>query len=141
MGRNTENGRNGYVEFDPRYFVPSAVEAGAPSLDFLDSEKKDLRERMQKLESWIEDRKRIMDENLLRIEEDTCLVDRQVEETACREPLDPKHIHDLEGSLLELENQKRLEKTGAWKDMFLVSKELLELFKEYQRLGRMESIS
>ena len=123
--------RNNYGPFDSKYFVEES-----PLEDMFASEKKDLGERISKLESWITDRNALMYDNLARIDEKECEVDSQIYWARCIHPYEPREVQGLEKTLVDLEVQRRLERGGAWKDCFLVNKELIELIRQYQQLKR-----
>ena len=127
--------QNNYGPFDAKYFVESD-----PLAEMVDADRKDLAERIGKLEGWLDDRKKILDENISRLEDQVCLVDSEMNRVQINPSYDLRPVLDLDRSLLAIDEQKCREKTGAWKDMFLVGKELLELMKQYQRLKRMDKL-
>lgn len=127
--------KNNYTGFDPKYFVSQ----NSPSIDdMFDKERKDLLERIDRLEGFISDRKRIQYDNLNRIENDTCNLDSKLYQAKSISPYDHLQHNQIEKELVNLESQKRLENVNAWRDMWLVQKEALELFKSYQQLRQMK---
>ncbi|MEK9136480.1 MAG: hypothetical protein AAB393_05110 [Bacteroidota bacterium] len=129
-----------YIAFDPRYYVDASIRA-EPAFDLFEEDKKILAFRLGKLEEWIEQRKSILQDNLDHVDHDICTIDTEVDRATAAEPYDPKQVHDLEKTLVGLEMQKRLEQVNAFKDMWLVEKEILETVKQYQRLERMEQLT
>ena len=128
--------RPNYTDFDPKYLLSPAVD---PIADMMDSNRKDLLERMDKLESYLGHRKKILYDNLDRIVDDTCQVSSLLNQARLTSPYDRLPQQNLERQLFDLEQQKRQEQAGAWKDIWLVTKELLEFMKQYQNLKRMEA--
>ena len=122
---------NNYGPFDPKYFV-----ASDPLAELLGADKRDLVQRIAKLDGWIEDRKKILYDNLSRIEDDICRADSDLYQVRLTHPYDPRPAEGIEKTLFGLEEQKCLERGGAWKDMWLVQKELIELMKQYRSLQR-----
>jgi len=128
--------KNNYGLFDEKYFVPSPD----PIMEMLDTDRKDLLERIDILDKWLDQRKQIQNDNLSRIEYDICQVDSSIRHSEWINPYDHRELHGLERSIIDLEEQKRMENTGAWKDMFLVGKELLELTRQYQQQRKREQV-
>ena len=128
--------KNNYGGFDEKYFVPSPD----PIMEMLDKDRKDLLERIDMLDKWLDQRKKILYDNLGRIGYNICRVDSSIRHSEWTNPYDHRDIQGLEKSLIDLEQQKRMENTGAWKDMWLVSKELLELTRQYQQQRKREQV-
>lgn len=126
---------NKYGPFDPKYFVESD-----PLADMIGADKRDLGERIGKLESWLDDRKKILYDNLARIEDDVCHAESDLYHVRATHPYEARPAEGIERTLFDLEQQKRFERGGAWKDMWLVNKELLELVRQYQQLKRRDQI-
>lgn len=129
------NPTNNYGPFDPKYFAESD-----PLADLLGADKHDLGERIAKLEGWLDERKKILYDNLARIEDDVCRADADLYHVRITHPYDPRPAEGIERTLFDLEQQKRFERGGAWKDMWLVNKELLELTRHYQQLVKRDLI-
>ena len=126
---------NNYGPFDPKYFVESD-----PLAEMVSADKRDLGERIGKLETWLDDRKKILYDNLARIEDDICHADSDLYHARLTHPYDTRPAEGIERTVFDLEQQKRFERGGAWKDMWLVNKELLELVRQYQQLQRRDQI-
>lgn len=124
-----------YTTFDAKYFVETD-----PVADMLDGERRDLLDRIDKLESHITQRKKLMYENLNRMDEDSCSVGSRISQAQIVNPYDRIGANRLEDNVLDLERQKRTEKDNAWKDMWFINKELLELMKQYQDFRRKERV-
>lgn len=129
------NPTNNYGPFDPKYFV-----ASDPLADLLGADKRDLIERIAKLEGWLDERKKILYDNLARIDDDVCRADSDLYHVRVTHPYEPRLAEGIERTLFSLEEQKRLERGGAWKDMWLVNKELLEMTRQYQQLTKRDLI-
>lgn len=106
----------------------------------VDSQRKDLVERKDRLEAWLGGRQSVMDSNLSAIDSEIGKMDCAKEWSRSINPYDHEAIRGLEKLIMENELRKGLERSGAWKDMWLVQKELLEITKELQRLKRMEEM-
>lgn len=126
---------NNYGPFDPKYLVPSD-----PLADLFGADKHDLVERIAKLEGWLDERKKILYDNLGRIDDDICRADSDLNFVRYSHPYEPRLAEGIERTLFNLEEQKRLERGGAWKDLWLVNKELLELTRQYQQLRRRDQL-
>lgn len=126
-----------YGPFDPRYFVQIPDQGPGFLDDILEADRKDLLERMDSLEAYITQRKELLYENLNRIDQDSCDLGTKVNKALITHPYDQQSVPNLERSLFDLEKQKREEKTNAWKDIWQVSKELLEVMKDYQNMKKM----
>lgn len=131
MAKMTDN----YGAFDPKYFV-----ASDPLAELMTADKRDLAERIVKLEGWLDERKKILYDNLARIEEDVCRADSELYHIKITHPYEARPAEGIERALFDLEQQKRFERGGAWKDMWLVNRELLELVKQYQSLKRRDQL-
>ena len=129
------NPTNNYAPFDPKYLV-----ASDPISDLFGADKRDLVERIGKLESWLDERKKILYDNLARIEDDVCRADSDLYHVRVTHPYEPRLAEGIERTLFNLEEQKRLERGGAWKDLWLVNKELLELTRQYQQMNRRDQL-
>ncbi len=129
------NPTNNYGPFDPQYFV-----ASDPLDDLFGGDKRDLVERIAKLEGWLDERKKILYDNLARIDDDVCRADSDLYHVRVTHPYEPRLAEGIERTLFNLEEQKRLERGGAWKDLWLVNKELLELTRQYQQMNRRDQL-
>lgn len=119
---------------DPKYFVEPD-----PISDMLETERRDLLDRIDTLEDHVKSRKELMYTNLSHIDENTSQLGQTLSRTMLLHPYDVDEVSKLERELFNLENQKRMEKTNTWRDIWNVSKELLELMKEYQQLRKREN--
>jgi len=134
------NQHYGLDPFDPRYFVQVANQTAGPLDSMLEADRKDILDRMDSLEAYITQRKDIMYENLDRIDQDSCDLGSKLNSARLAQPYDHMSHNQLERNLFDLERQKREEKTHAWKDVWLISKELLEVMKDYQNFKKMEDL-
>ena len=123
------------LPFDGRYCVQSD-----PLADMLDAEKRDLGQRISKLESWLQDRNSLMYSNLSQLDDRECAVDSRMYWLRTAHPYEIKETQGIEKSLLDIEFHKHLERGSAFKDMWLVNKELIELVRQYQQLKRRDLI-
>ncbi len=92
------------------------------------------------LESTRYERRKILYDNLARIDDDVCRADSDLYHVRVTHPYEPRLAEGIERTLFNLEEQKRLERGGAWEDLWLVNKELLEQTRQYQQLTKRDLI-
>lgn len=121
--------------FDPKYFVQTDLVS-----DMLDAERRDLLDRIDKLESFVNERKKLMYENLTELDEGLSYASQRIAQAQDWNPYDHKHASDLERRFGDIQQQKQMEKNHTWSDIWNVNRELLELMKDYQQLRKREKL-
>src|SRR3989304_4654960 len=112
----------------PNYSLPLdenyLIKATDPLADLLDQDRKDLIERIDKLESLGGERNTLMYDNLSRLDQEDCYSSSLLSSARSGQPYDTRRLQGLEKNVLDVEQRKRMEKGGAWKDIWLITKEL-----------------
>ena len=121
--------------FEAEYLVQDSPD----SIDKLfDQDRRDLLDRIDKIQGFMDQRMKIMYDNLYQIDQDSCGLGTRVEGIKQTQPYETQQISQLERGIFDLEKQKRHEKEAAWKDVWHLNKELITLMKEYQNMKKME---
>lgn len=132
-----------YVPMDPKYLYPQKEQPGLySSLDdigtvvefgleqLMAQQKEILVSKIDMLNTHIYERHKLKDDNLYLIDRDQCVC-RNLIYTLGDHLFHPKRI-DLEKKILDLEQEKRRERTGFFQDILFLRKELRET--EIQRI-------
>ena len=114
-----------YLAFDPHYFVFLK--------DILSPEDTNEITKIQTLEDYIEQRKKVLESNIASITQSILSLSSELSAAKGIDPYNHNRHIQMERTIIELEREKRQEQTNAWKDIWIVMKELLEIVKEAER--------
>ncbi len=88
-----------YGMFSPKYFIQAPEKSGGLGGsgldDILDADRRDILDRMDKLQDYVSQRKQIMYDNLERIDQDSCDINNRIEHVKVLEPYNHTGMLDI----------------------------------------------